>query len=317
MIFDRRGLLIYHTAGAAEDIIIPELSRSFFMDWALTNGFDTVTVNPALNAGTRYTALSAELLSHYRCIVVASEDYAHAGLGSPLPDKLRIHLNNGGREIIVSRDTRLSASDWGVFLAGTLGILSTHFVKPMRCNNTGCSLSLTFAGAESQDPGYPELDVDSLRAFDNEFVRNWLGLGVPIIGNGFLPAVGALDSLVSGADILYTYIARPEDAIPIHGLPVAFRRVRDGGGFVFFNFPLSVMNVEAGHQALDAALVDLEGSALTNLIPATAESTAGIMRWLFGTGGSAPDPSWDVNRDGRIDILDLVETAGRFRVQRQ
>jgi hypothetical protein len=36
-----------------------------------------------------------------------------------------------------------------------------------------------------------------------------------------------------------------------------------------------------------------------------------MIEWLYGKSSSAPDPAWDINRDGIIDIRDVVEDLDR------
>ncbi|MGH8003218.1 MAG: hypothetical protein ACRECJ_00635, partial [Limisphaerales bacterium] len=110
----------------------------------------------------------------------------------------------------------------------------------------------SFAGAESKKAGYPNLTVDSVR----------VDYFVPLTG-GFtrypyptLPNVGYLTNRDSSED-LYVF-GSILDGDPKQGKTVAKKHIGpNGGGFVWFNFPLYYMKEDSAKKAFRQALADL------------------------------------------------------------
>jgi hypothetical protein len=116
--------------------------------------------------------------------------------------------------------------------------------------------------------------------------------------------VGAADSINAETDVIYSYISAYDTSI-FEGRPVGLRRITDTTAAILFNFPLSLMKHEQAWQALTQAVADL-GIDTINYWPPPPTATRSIIEWLYGHPTGSPDPAWDINRDGVIDIRDVV-----------
>ena len=194
------------------------------------------------------------------------------------------------------------------FARRVFGIKSAIWEIPAIVDTTGSvnevvAWSVEFSGAATADPSYPNLETDSARATTilSELTEDKL----PIYGGGLIPEVGALLEF-DNADVLYTYDAGFPDTSSLEGLPVAIRSTKPDKRFVFFSFPLSLMERDAAYAALDEALADLGVAPTTFESSRTATTAQRILDYLYGEKKRAPDPAFDTNGDGVIDLRDAV-----------
>jgi len=165
---------------------------------------------------------------------------------------LKEYLNYGGKVIIEGR-RNLSAGndgDWEIreFFPGNIPY---NYLKVKSAYvpvwSPGDYRSEEFIGAFSQVPGYPDLQVDSLRVAQ---CASGLELG------GKVPGVGYLDSLMAG-DTIYTFHSAYYDTSASEGKPVAFRYFGDDHEVIFFDFPLYFIQEPQATELLHKALSDL------------------------------------------------------------
>ncbi len=122
-------------------------------------------------------------------------------------------------------------------------------------------------GAYSLDSRYPDLIWDSLATLDHS--SPWTevtGIPCPVFAR-----------LTGAPQVIYTYDSR--DQMPFtDGQPVAWRRLTDSYGYIFFAVPLSFMKRPAATAALQAAISELasEGPpAATTIEPDTLDMVTG------------------------------------------
>jgi len=173
----------------------------------------------------------------------------------------------------------------------------------------GNVLTTEFLGANSNDPDYSDIEADSSKGWDFQWLRDVSNQVDTVYAAGHVPAIGALQNLPPGAEVLYTYQSAYESS-QLHGNPVAIKRITDSTATIWFNFPLSLMNHEQAWRALTQAVADLGIDTVNNWSPPPT-TTRSIIEWLYGRSSAAYDPAWDINHDGIIDIRDVVEELDR------
>jgi len=317
MAFDRPGIVILHTLGDLSGCIAPDSTRAFYWSWARDLGFDTLAFDLRQRPDIAYAGFSMQKLAHYQTTVIVMEDANPAYPYSPLYAWLEDYLSHGGLCVFVLRN--YSGIDFGGIPSGVLGIhgairQDVVYLPPLLPPSQKPRLVAEFRGARSTMPGYPDLDGDSSRAAANSMLRYLLPKYGPFIGGGVVPGVGAYDSIASDAEVLYAYVAGYPDTSSLHGMPVAIKRESPAGRAIAFNFPLSVMDREPAWRALTMAVADLGGDTTPVAAPPLQPArTTGIIPWVFGSGTTPPDPAWDLNHDGKIDIRDVVLSINRTR----
>lgn len=311
MTFDREGLFICHTEGQHPwNIQDRDTTYTFYSAWAARWGFDTLRVD---FDGPWYEGLPPERIARYRFLLIAMEDYGKNGIRPPLLERLRVHLAYNGSVVFVSRYKGVWFQTES-FNREVVGIerFGRDIVHPAPCQWCDGDTHSRFRAASSRSSRYPDIDVDSARAFDNEGMRWFEGLGITLLGGGLLPGIGAIDSVAPDVEVLYSYVAGEPDTEPLHGKPVAIKRETEKGRLIYFGFPLSVMDRNLSYDVLTTAFVDLgfDTSAASAGAP-TAPTLLGIIGWLYSPGGAEPELRWDVNRDGKIDIVDVIRIVDR------
>lgn len=316
---ERKGLIIFHTLPYPITGKFVELDslRNFYGQWAERHGFDTISPTPRswYFIGWDYSKLSGALLSKYELIISVSEEGYGSLPGQFLSNVLADCMRSGIRTIFVARNYTnggsLGTYPWRWLANDFLGIEQNR-IESARENSDGIQkrpLFVQFIGGSAESPRYPELVGDSARSWSafSKVVPG--GLFDTAYGPGYIPAVGCLESLAPGTEVLYRYESALDTSI-FHGKPIAVRRITDSSAAILFNFPLSLMNHEQAWQALTQAVADL-GVDTTNYFTPPQSTTHTIVKWLYGNSSSTPNPAWDTNRDGVIDIRDVVETLQR------
>ncbi|MBI3872532.1 MAG: hypothetical protein HY304_05600 [candidate division Zixibacteria bacterium] len=322
MAFDRRGIMIIHYLGGLHRTEL-DTTIGLYVDWARFQRLDTIVFAPTPYPSRVYDECSLQRLSHYRLVVIASDVTEGVTPVRPLTDWLSKYLAAGGRCVFITRN--LSSPDaMGGIPRHVLGIERTYhengvyFVPDSSFSHDLHPLHVLFAstqfrGAQAHSASYPDLTVDSARVFNDAVIYSAQLLHLPIYGGGYLTEVGALDSLEAGTEVLYTYEAGVPDTSSLQGLPVAVKRVSDAGQAIMFNFPLWAMaDHEAAWHTLSVAAADLGFDTLTAESASTNEVSA-MLHWLYGRGSTVPDPLWDVNHDGTVDLLDAIRRIDRLR----
>jgi hypothetical protein len=195
-------------------------------------------------------------LVRYSVVIVHSEDLrgfrSMGAIGDYTYSVLRDYLNYGGKVIIEGR-RNLSAGndgDWEIreFFPGDIPYdylkVKSAYVPVW---GPGDYRSEEFIGAFSQVPGYPDLQVDSLRVAQ-------CASGLELAGK--VPGVGYLDSLMAG-EVIYTFHSAYYDTSASEGKPVAFRYLEDDHEVIFFDFPLYFIQEPQATELLHKALSDL------------------------------------------------------------
>ncbi len=301
------GLVLLLTNAERRSLIDKDYSTSFYTSWADRLGFRVIESD-------RTTPL-LRVMAMYRCIVVVMED-ANAEFPSDLAQSdLNTYLANKGSVVFIARNHRQTdASGQPHPLLGKfLGISKTYVETPWEDHNyyepPQSYVRAGFTHATSHSPIYPNLEGDSAAAWALDYWHESAKGVDSVYGAGFVPAIGAVDSLAPGTDVLYTYVSAYDTSF-FHGKPIGVRRITDSSAAILFNFPLSLMKHEQAWQALTQAVADL-GIDTINYWPPTQSRTQGIIEWLYGRPIGSPDPAWDINRDGVIDIRDVVELLNR------
>ena len=121
-----------------------------------------------------------------------------------------------------------------------------------------------------------------------------------------MPAVGALLSFTN-AEPLYAYEAGYPDTSFMQELPVALRSTDPQKRFVLINLPLSIMDREAALQTLEHALADLNGRLAASGNSSRATTIDDVLNYLYHPGIPPPNPAFDTNGDGIVDLRDVVK----------
>lgn len=109
-------------------------------------------------------------------------------------------------------------------------------------------LSSDFAGAIGMTPEYPDLIMDSLTTLAHAGGVFKKVDGIPC------PSYAVLSD--SGIEVIYVYNSSNDSSLT-EGTPVGWRSLIPGRNYVFFNFPLSFMEMDAAAAALRQAVNDL------------------------------------------------------------
>lgn len=307
---NRRGLIL--VGETHPSLLLDETAQlTFYGQWAMRIGFDTATNSLSPYLQYRDSALSLKHFSRYECIIVVSEDPYESRLVPPTVENLAEFSLNGGKCIFAMRN-HAYREFWDIsyrpaplirFLTGVTSIIREGFWSP------GKVLRAEFLGATPFNREYPAVDGDSARGWDFKILDSLAGTVESVYAAGYTPAVGAFRSLEPDVDVLYTYNSADQSS-PLHGKPIAVRRITDSSAAILFNFPLSLMKHEQAWQALTQAVADLGIDTVNYWLPPTS-TTRSMIEWLYGKSAGAPDPAWDVNHDGVIDIRDVVEELDR------
>ncbi|HWO57866.1 MAG TPA: fibronectin type III domain-containing protein [bacterium] len=305
---DRRGLIIFLDKQETASLYNPERQLEFYGNWAAQMGFDTSTiVDDDLQ---RWDSLvSIQYLARYQCIVLVDEDPRSR---SPLRTVfmpfygIRKYLASGGRAVFATRNHGNYFWYCGCYSPAFIvrefcGVDAVFYEKSVRGTQW---LRGEFLGAQSVDARYESVEADSTAGWDMPYLRQLADQVDTIFAAGYIPYIGALGSLDEHTQVLYTYESAYEPS-NLHGKPVAVERITDSTATVMFNFPLSLMKREQAWRALTQAIVDL-GIDTTNYWTPPATTNRAMIEWLYGKSSTRPDPDWDINRDGVIDIRDVV-----------
>jgi len=324
MAMDRGGLaLTWYFVSDIRPNPLLRLAESFkfYSDWARKCSFDTLRQSESPPTTLPQDSLR-RILSHYRRVVFTCEDGSEGRPAPRLALALEEYIVSGGEVIFVGRSVPFRVSSttgrshfeaWtaefgpDAFANEVLGVYRTSMEGPAELLTHWAfvdTMYTEFATARSTDAFFPMIDADSLAAFNvnpfgNEFPTR--------IGDGRLPAVGAMDS-VHNVEVLYTFGAAHPDTSHFEGLPVAIGRRDPGARFVLINFPLSLMDPEVAPSVLDAAMRWLDLATPPELTTAEMRDPfiAALLSYLRTAEGECL-PGWDANNDGAVDYKDLVE----------
>ncbi len=316
MALDRDGavVIIAHDRPVSGALVKADSTRSFYFGWATQAGFDTLVIN----AGT---PISLEPLSHYRTLVGVWEE-AVGGYEPPVnSESIGRYITQGGHCVLIGRyvTSRLSnlLRSWSIhsvivntfkdasFAKSILGV-GVERVEAIWPSGDVCRPSVQFRQAVSVAPGYPSLMGDSARALSDPIFGMIDNYRCFLLGGGIVPAVGVMDS-ITDAEVLYTYHAGFPDTSSFEGKPIGLRRNVGKGRVVLLNFPLSQMERPGAWDVLDSAMADL-GQNQTQVPTLSSKATATkLIEYLYGKGKTAPEPSWDLNNDGIVDVRDLIK----------
>jgi len=322
MAMDRPGLVILHTrADNYLDLVDGYLIREFYGEWARRHGFDTVSLDFELPAPQREFGLTHPFLSYYRAIVLVAEDYDNLfpenwdgdslGQRNSLHDRLEDYMLAGGGVVFIVRNCRMSTQmDGGRLLKQYCGIEGTITENPTPLNTGPIRfVAAHFEQATSLVQPFPSLTGDSSAAWNFHYLHDY-----PTAGRGNVPGVGAIKSVNPRAQVLYTYTLQPLDTSFFDGRPVGAHFLTDSTKTVYFNFPLSLMKMPQSWQALSAAVHDVGGDTTWVTREIEIDLTARIVNWLYRANATPPNPTWDLNHDGVIDVRDVVASTKRIRI---
>lgn len=304
------GIVIEHTLGSRRMLVNPDTLTAFYSAWASANGFQ-YSNNGAFPPITN--------LSHSQCVVLIMED-----ISASFPDGLALksmetYLASGGKVVLIARNhlpvpTTEQPNSPHPLLRRFLGVLGTTAEVSHRLNVFPYKPPFTyiaagFTRASSVSDNYQDIDGDSVLAWSDIDWTNWAANVDSVYGAGFVPAIGCLDSVGADTEVLYRYVSA-YDTSYFHNKPIAVKRITDSTGAILFNFPLSIMNHEQAWRALSQAVIDL-GVNISAYARPSQSSTQRIIDWLFGPQRGNAETSWDINRDGAIDIRDVVTGLNR------
>lgn len=317
---DRPGVVLYNTRRGIDYLVNYDSVRAFYDLWAVHYGFDTIEMMPVPYPSVD-TVPRREVLARYRCVIIVNETQYGQFPRYQFEDWLDSYATNGGKCIFVTRnhaqssveifpDRSTGAVHWmAKKLLGIWSAIREGCIYPNRPDQPGY-IAARFVGAKSATTHYPDLDADSAAGMNQELLRLYISVfHPPMFIAGYVPAVGALDSVGTGTEVLYRYVSAYDTSI-VNNKPIAVKRITDSTAAILFNFPLSLMKREQAWQALTQAVVDL-GIDTINYWSPPPTSTRSIIEWLYGHSSAPPDPAWDINHDGVIDIRDVVEQLNR------
>jgi len=248
--------------------------------------------------------LTFKAMSHYTAVVFDAE-MRGGGFPSELVDSIGIYLTHGGRAVFIIPNASTGPLTIGKpyvcrYAEGSLFHSVLHLDSAM-VNGivlTGGALHGDLVGCLSTRPEYPSLAADSAKL-----------AAAPIPVEGGLPLSGCLFPQDS-VEVIYRYESFYPDSV-FH-LQVNGIACRDSvARFVFFNFPLSLMEAPANELAFRQALTFLGFDATCGDINDNRRCDVGdavaIISYLFRGGAEPSDPRRaDVNCDGRIDLGDAL-----------
>ena len=233
--------------------MVDDDSTNAFYDRALKNYTHAYADHSCPNCYPE-NQLQVKELTRYEAVIVHSEDHrGNRSLGDDGDSTysvLKEYLSYGGKVIIEGRRNLSEGNDgdWDIreFSPGDVPYdylkVKSAYVPPW----SPSIRSEEFIGALSQVPGYPDLQVDSLR------VAQCCG---QLELEGKVPGVGYIDSLIDG-QVIYTFHSA-YDTSSSEGKPVAFRYLHDDYKVVYFDFPLYFIQEGQATQLLHQALSDL------------------------------------------------------------
>ncbi len=183
------------------------------------------------------------------------------------------------------------------------GIRRAYYPRTLLANPT--RMNAEFVGAAPVDPALPHLDVDSTRT-------DWgLNPALPHPGSA-IPFVGYFEIDTSVAEVLYAFESGDGAVSPLHGKPVAVMSKQAGRTLAVFAFPLSYIEEPDARACLAAVLARMGyGSSLAagdadNDGVVTAADVVSVINYLYRDGYLINELNADVNRDCRVDVLDVI-----------
>lgn len=248
--------------------------------------------------------LTFKEMSHYSVIVFDSECRGGKILSAEI-DSIRYYLMNGGKALFITPNA--SRGD------PTINRLQTHayyegnmFHDVLRLDSAvtnaiiinGQAVVGDLMGCRSLSPDYPELEADPVK----------MAAG-PITVEGFLPLSGFLYPRDS-VEVLYRYRSMFSDSL-IHDQINGIKYENDTYCFVFFNFPLSLMQAPANVAAFRRALTDLGVDVTCGDINGDESLDVGdavaLLRYVYQEGSALADlRRADVNCDARVSVEDAL-----------
>jgi len=140
---------------------------------------------------------------------------------------------------------------WGDFLCNWLRLeaIYQHPFTPFQ--------DWEFAGARSELPEYPDLDVDTARV-NSSVDPDYLQL------DGKLPGIGCFIPR-DWQEAIYTFHSAYSDTSTLEGMPVAVRHLGADHQVIFFCFPLYFIQEDQATELLHQALADLGVSCPTDV----------------------------------------------------
>jgi hypothetical protein len=209
---------------------------------------------------------------------------------------IRKYLQRGGKLL-------LSGSNFTFTFGGSLAINTlwppgSFMHDVLKANETRSAADIDCIGADTQAPGYPNLNVDPAKAFLGRLSNQDVYIG-PLVGEPV-------------TEVLYTYRSFTGPTHPNHGKPDVIRVLGGGTQMVAFNIPLYFLDSLQVRDAVTQALTDL--GELTNAI-AGPESAAKLR---FGLGDISPNPfnpvtsiAYTLDRRERA-TLKIIDVHGRL-----
>ncbi|HLG94299.1 MAG TPA: choice-of-anchor B family protein [candidate division Zixibacteria bacterium] len=326
-VFGKKLLLVDRTAYCPAFVkrypIAPDSFYNFHARLLRRQDFDTLLLNDCL---TRF-AVDPTFVSRHPYIVLHSSEfftplaYDNASFLSFFAD----YTKAGGKLLVEAQWTPLQSNPvtlcdfnsvllpnaneeiWDTVRAA-FGFDCLYYPLVHILNNS--TVHQSFAGAQSKSSAYPHLTVDSVR----------VDYFVPTTGSftrypyPTMPNVGYLTGRDS-AENLYTFNSLLGNSDEKHGKTVAKKRIDpNGGGFVWFNFPLYYMKEDSTKKVFRQALTDLgvpevfpKGDLDRDGVRDIADVTH-LTNWVFlGQPFSIfDDDEADLNCDGQSSPADLV-----------
>lgn len=317
MAMDRRGLIIFHTFANTDGLVNADSLRAFYGPWAGARSFDSLSINAGGLVTRRDTVTSFEEISHYPIVTLVMEDddpifprpwSPSTGLYKWLSD----YSKAGGRIVLVARHgDSTSIVDSHRMLQEFAGVRRGYRERWVVTSGglANWESYIRFREAVPVIPKYPPLVGDSVKARNFQYIANVIAATAHHYVGGFIPAVGFLDDLYPGTEALYTFRSDQPDTSFFEGRVVGVRRLTDStGGVIMFAFPLSLIKYDQAWNALSIAVDDLGADTSWTSLEPDVDVSAHILQWLYQPTSTVPNPAWDVNRDGVIDIRDVVET---------
>jgi choice-of-anchor B domain-containing protein len=304
-------------------LLSPDSFHTFHARLLRRRDFDTLNLNDC----TVRFAVNPSFVARHPCIVVHSSEFftAVAQDNASFLSFLVDYLKAGGKLVVEGQWTpevfnptllcdfnfpllpNATAAIWDS-VRSAFGFDCLYFPPVHTLNNT--ILHQGFASARSKEETYPNLSVDSLRV--DFFVLLAGGARYPY---PTLPDAGYITTRDTSED-LYIFGSILGGSDPKHGKTMAKKHIDpNGGGFVWFNFPLYYMNEDSTKKAFRQALFDLGVPEVFPKADFNRDGVRGIIdipyltNWIF-LGEPFPvifdADETDLNCDGKSTAADVV-----------
>ncbi len=251
------------------------------------------------------TQVTLDLLSRYKLVVF---DFEKEGgkIDNTILDEMSNYLYYGGKALFIIPNATIYTISRQLIQYGRYEP-GEYFYDVFRLDSSAANTMLFTAGSiygdltgcRSLDAEYPTLQADTTKLMYST---------LPIEGG--IPMAGCLYPIEGEVDTLYTYTSIYSDSL-FHNQVNGIRYRNDRYAFVFFNFPLSLMegpnNIIAFRKALSDLGVNLTCGDYNDDNRVNIGDAFAFINYLYREGAPPPD-TWraDIDCDTQISLSDAL-----------